>query len=97
MVPPAAAEDDARVSNGSASRSTHPQHTARTAQLESSRSRSRDPRRDAFIVEGTDLGFELGKKPEQIATQPMAIAIRDPGCAHPIERLGDGICWRNHL
>jgi len=41
--------------------------------------------------------FELRKDPEQIATQPAAVAARDPAGACPIERLGDGIRGRNHL
>jgi hypothetical protein len=41
--------------------------------------------------------LELGKKPEQIATEAAAIAAREPGRACPIERLGDGIHGRNHL
>ena len=41
--------------------------------------------------------FELGKKPEQIATQPTAIATRDPDSARPIKRLGDRVRGRNRL
>jgi hypothetical protein len=53
-----------------------------------------NPRQIPLVVANSSV-FELGKKPEQIATQPAAVATRDPGGACPIERLGDGIRGRN--
>jgi hypothetical protein len=35
-------------------------------------------------------GFEFRKEREQIATQPAAVAARDPGGARPIECLDEG-------
>ena len=41
--------------------------------------------------------LEFGEQTKQIATQPAAVAAREPSRTGPIERLGDGIRGRNRL
>ena len=59
--------------------------------------RDLDERRAARAIDALRSVFEPGKKPEQIATQPAAVAAGEPRSARSIERLGDGIRGRNRL